>query len=93
VHEADPGIELRIPGHALLDTRHADQNYATLILVKDRPNLFEAGHAQPVRLIEDDQGSGIADLVYPRVILISHLAPSRLQGRDGKGFVASAHRL
>ena len=53
--EADPTIELRIAGHALLNAWHADQNEADVVPVEDVTQVFQGGRVETLRLVEDHQ--------------------------------------
>jgi hypothetical protein len=51
--EADTGVELRIPGQALLDAGHADQHHADAARVEDGPQMFERAAGRGHGLIFD----------------------------------------
>lgn len=55
MHEPNSRIELRITRQPLLQSGYADQNQPKLPLVEDRPDLFEARHAMPVRLVDQNE--------------------------------------
>ena len=47
-----------IAGKALFHARQADQHEADLIAIEEIAQLLQAGHAQPVCLIDKDEADG-----------------------------------
>ena len=57
--EADTGIELWVVCQMLFKARHPDQDQANTPTVKNVAGLVKSCHFEPVRLIDNEQGSGI----------------------------------
>src|SRR5205814_2016425 len=53
--EADPGVKLRVPRQAFLQSRHADQHQAQAALVENRPDLLQAARGQAVGLVKHQE--------------------------------------
>jgi hypothetical protein len=49
------GIELGIAGEPLFDSRHADRDQTNFTAVEEIPQLLEAGNAQSIGSIDEDQ--------------------------------------
>jgi hypothetical protein len=59
MNEADPRVELRVASQPFFHAWHSDQNQPEPPTVENIPYLLQPRHSQPVRFIDDEQGSGI----------------------------------
>ena len=71
--ETDAGIELRVACQALFEARHSDQDHANFSRIENGAHLFEASHAEAVRLINQNQRSWVTKLHTPDVVLFRNL--------------------
>ena len=59
MNEADTGVELGVASQPFFHARHSDQNQPETPTVENIPYLLQPRHSQPIRVIDDEQGSGI----------------------------------
>ena len=78
VDQADSVVELRVAGQALLQPRHAQEPQPEAVPVVHVPQLLQACHLEPVRLV-DDQEFRAVDPARDRARRVAH----RRRAEDG----------
>jgi hypothetical protein len=85
VDKSDARVELWIPRQVLLQPWHSDQDHADFSGVEDCSYLFETGHAEAVRFIDQNKRRRIADRQFFPGILLCDLTIRRMEFWDGFG--------
>jgi hypothetical protein len=80
--ESDPGVELRVPRQALFETGHSDQHDANFAGIEDGPHLLKTGHAQTVRLVNQNEHCRVGDPCIREFKLSGHLTLGWLKFRQ-----------
>lgn len=89
VDEADPRKELRVAGHTLFDSGHADEHHAHATSIEDGAQLLQTVHRQTVGFINDDQSRRVRDCFEPCLVLVEGVVVRRLERKGVVGPVIS----
>lgn len=73
MYEPDPGIELWIPCQALLQPWHSNQDHTNFSCIEDCAHLFEAGHSETIRLVNQNERGRVIDMLFLRRAVLCNL--------------------
>ena len=76
--ETNAGVKLRVTRQAFFQPRHSDQDDADFSRIEDGPNLFEAGHSEAVRLINQNERRRVTDLQFLDRVFFCNLPVRRV---------------